>query len=108
MSDLFDYAVSAPKMSAPFVKGSDTSEASAKRIEPALGYLQQKVLDVLRDAPKGMLCEEVERKADLSHQTASARIRELCQRGYIEDSGQRRQTRYGRQARVYVTREVRP
>lgn len=108
MTDLFSYQSPARAQTAPYVRGSDTSERAAKQIAPALGFLQQKVLDVLLSEPKGLLCEEVERKADLSHQTCSARIRELCQRGYIEDCGERRVTSSGRSARVYRSREVRP
>jgi len=53
------------------------------------------------DLPKGATCDEVEAALSLSHQTASARIRELFQDGSIRDSGLRRNTRTGRKATVW-------
>jgi predicted ArsR family transcriptional regulator len=82
--------------------GSDTSHAAAASLsEAVLGDLQLKVLEAII-ACKDMTCDEVETHLDLSHQTASARINELAKAGYIEDSGQRRKTKHGRAAAVYV------
>lgn len=51
----------------------------------------------------GATCDEVEQALAMIHQTASARILELAQVGRIIDTGRRRPTRTGRNARVYVT-----
>lgn len=107
MSDLFDYAAPPAPLTAPFVKGSETSKDAAERIAPALGYLQQVVLDTLSAVRPGLTTDEIEVRTGLRHQTASARVRELAQRGYIEATGEKRPTRSGRAAAVYVTREVR-
>ena len=80
----------------------DTSGAAADSIRPILNHLQEAVLDVLRDAPGGMTCDSVEAALSGRHQTISARVRELVLLGEIEDSGERRKTRSGRTARVYV------
>jgi predicted transcriptional regulator len=47
-------------------------------------------------------CDEIEIRFGLRHQTASARVRELSLMKAIKDSGNRRDTRSGRSARVYV------
>lgn len=41
--------------------------------------------------------------SELSHQTASARVRGLVLRGRVKDSGKRRDTRSGRKATVWIT-----
>jgi len=53
----------------------------------------------------GLTCDEVELQLYLRHQTASARVRELAQKGHIKDSGERRATRSGRTAIVWVAVE---
>lgn len=50
---------------------------------------------------RGMTCDEIEVGLKLRHQTASARIRDLARFGMIEDSGERRPTRSGRDAIVW-------
>jgi predicted transcriptional regulator len=49
----------------------------------------------------GRTCDEVEQVTKLKHQTASARIRGLVQKGFIETSGRKRPTRSGREAHVW-------
>lgn len=62
-----------------------------------------RIYAMLRDAPRGLTCDEVERgMPDLPHQTVSARIRELELAGVLEKNGNRRATRKGRGAAVYL------
>lgn len=49
----------------------------------------------------GCTCDEVETLLQFSHQTASARIRDLSKGGFLVDSGLRRKTRTGRSATVW-------
>ena len=49
----------------------------------------------------GCTCDEVETLLQFSHQTASARIRDLSKGGLLVDSGLRRKTRTGRSATVW-------
>lgn len=92
-------------MSAPFVSGSDTSRAAAESVEESLENLRTLVLKrIRRSGKRGMTCDEVEVQLDLRHQTASARVRELFVKGQIIDSGERRTTRSGRAAVVWVAR----
>jgi len=88
---------------APFVKGSDTSEAAADSIHEHLGKLQAGVYqEIYRRGTWGRTCDEVEDRLHMRHQTASARIKELKDKGLIFDTGERRLTRSGSPAAVYV------
>ncbi len=78
---------------------TDTSRAAADKIEPVAGTLQAEVYDRIKAWPS--TCEEVEIALELSHQTASARIRELALYELIEDSGARRRNHSGRTAIVW-------
>ncbi|MDR7037365.1 putative transcriptional regulator [Methylobacterium sp. BE186] len=97
--DLFNWQ---PPEQPPFVRGSDTSERAADRIAGSVSHLRKVVLDAIERASSGMTCDECEHVTGLRHQTCSARVRELVQLGLIKDSGARRPTRSGRNARVYL------
>ena len=91
------------QMGLPFVSGSNTSEAAAKAASDEAPTLRRDVLKLIaRTDDYGLTCDDVEVSMSRSHQTISARIRELAQGGLVEDSGRRRFTRSGRTARVYV------
>lgn len=59
-----------------------------------------------RYARIGATCDELELTLALSHQTCSARVREMARRGMIKDSGRTRPTRTGRQAIVWQIKEA--
>ncbi len=74
-----------------------------RKIEAKLGDAAVKVLRaIVAPANYGAICEEVERKTGLPHQTASARINELMKAGLIADKGIRRRTLANRSAIVWV------
>ena len=84
----------------------DTSRAAAKLIEPKAANLRQRVLAELQVRGSfGATCDELEQAFGMSHQTVSARCRELNMTGKTRDSGQRRPTRSGRKAIVWVAKE---
>lgn len=85
---------------APHVVGSDTSQSAGESIEPSACVLRERVYLCIADG--GATCDEVEQRTGLRHQTASARVRELALSGRIRDTGQRRKTRSGRNAAVWV------
>lgn len=92
----------------PHVAGSDTSYAAAEAAGPNVGKMQARILECFatingRDGD-GWTCDEMEAITGYTHQSCSARVRELVQLGRLEDSGVRRQTRHGRAARVYQLR----
>lgn len=87
--------------------GTDTSDAAADSMVPHASRLQAMVLDEIRQRrAHGMTCDEVEATLGLSHQTISARVYELHKKGMIADSGQRRPTRAGRAAKVWIVNNL--
>lgn len=56
---------------------------------------------IAKSTETGCTCDEVETLLQFSHQTASARIRDLAKASKIRDSGLRRKTRTGRSATVW-------
>lgn len=80
--------------------GPDTMKQAARDIGHVSGELRARALAHI-EAAGGATCDEVEVGTGMSHQTASARIRELRQLGSVRDSGQRRPTRSGRKAIVW-------
>ena len=85
----------------------DTSIAAAESMKPHVGTMRERVLErVRRSGTSGLTCDEAEVSLGLSHQTCSARFRELSKARVIVDSGVRRPTRSGRKAVVYVTLDV--
>ncbi len=87
-----------------FARGSDTSEDAAKAISPPTkSQMRGRVLDVIRmKGALGATCDELEFALSIIHQTCSARVTELRDKGLITDSKLRRVTRQGRRAVVWV------
>ena len=80
-----------------------TSIAALASIEPAASGLRAIIYQcIFEEGERGAVCDELEAALDMRHQTASARIRELAQRGLIVDSLRRRPTRSGRAAVVWT------
>lgn len=80
-----------------------TSHDAAVQIKPEAATLRARVLDVITKAgDTGATDDEIEQVTGLVHQTASARRRELALGSKIVDSGQRRPTRSGRKAIVWI------
>lgn len=85
----------------PRVAGSDTSIAAAESMVPKTGRMQAEILRLLKGYEYGRTCDEIEAITGWSHQSASARIRELVLAELVVDSGDRRKGRSGRSGRVY-------
>ena len=87
----------------PYVRGSDTSKAAAGTMVLVVGSLRFEVLRFIRsEGELGATCDAIECALDMRHQTASARVNELRNGGFIFDSGERRNTRSGRKATVWL------
>lgn len=95
-TDLFD-----PR--APFQRHSETSREAAKKIEPALGPLQAKVLAYLR-VLDGATDEEMQRDLALNPSTQRPRRIELVEKGLVMDSGRKAKTASGRLATIWRVR----
>ena len=72
----------------------DTSYAAAASFVPT--ELEAKVLTCLRKFPNGATSFQLAESMGLSLVTVSPRLRPLCDKGYIEDSGRRQRGDSGR------------
>lgn len=87
----------------PFVASSDTSEAAADSVKTDAARMRAKVRRYIKGCgAHGATCWEVEMGLDMLHQTASARICELKERGSVVENGKQRRTGQGRMAQVLV------
>ena len=83
-----------------------TSKDAAKSMEPKAAALRLRMLaEIQVRGTFGGTCDELEQAMSLSHQTASARLRELALAGKIVDSGDKRKTRSGRAAIAWIATE---
>jgi len=95
-------------MTTPHARNSETSRLAAVAIAQDTCRLRVLVKKIIRWSEVGLTCDELEEIAEMRHQTASARINELRNRGDIqplldaEGKPVRRKTRSGRLATVYV------
>ena len=96
LPSLFDHPAEPPSVAV------DTSMDAAASLDPhwLQGKRRQVLLAVI--AAGGLTCDEVEQQLNLRHQTAAARLWEIEGQLLVEKSDQRRPTRSGRTARVYV------
>ncbi len=85
----------------PRVAGSDTSALAGDSVLGSARSKRRAVYDHIC-ATGGATDDEVEVALDMRHQTASARRRELVLSGAVHDSGERRNTRSGCAATVWV------
>lgn len=87
--------------------GNRESEEAHLSVKEHVGQIRLLVVRyVYRQKAHGATCDEIERMLGLSHQTASARVTEAKARGEIVPNGERRPTRSGRNAAVYIDPEV--
>ena len=75
-----------------------TSDEAYERSRPSEPTLAQKVIALIREAPR--TCDEVQALLDGLHQSVSPVVTKLAQDGVIEPTGDTRQTRSGRAAKV--------
>jgi hypothetical protein len=85
----------------------DTSREAAESAKPHAGKQRELIHFWVKWAgkseAKGMTADELSMLLELPAQSVSARINGLHKDGFIKDSGERRKTRYGRNAIVWVT-----
>jgi hypothetical protein len=75
-----------------------TSDEAYERSRPSEPTLAQKVIALIREAPR--TCDEVQALLDGLHQSVSPVVTKLAQDGVIEPTGDTRQTRSRRAAKV--------
>lgn len=79
----------------------DTSVHSRDALARNKNNYRRRIFDYIEEK-HGATCDEVESALDLRHQTASCFIRFLTQDEFLRESGDRRITRAGRKAIVWV------
>lgn len=81
-----------------------TSRKAASRTLLRSGTRRRLVLEaVVESIPSGMTDDEIGRQLGMGHQSVGPRRLELVEAGYLEDSGERRPTRYSNsQATVWL------
>jgi hypothetical protein len=90
-------------ITANFHGGNRESHEAYLSVKEHAGALRLLVVRyVYRQNDHGATCDEIERALQLPHQTVSARVTEAKARGEIIPNGERRPTRSGRKAAVYV------
>ena len=93
-----------PVNPAPHAKGSDTSEAAANAIMPAVPSLERKVYEAIVAAgDAGATNRELQEWTRIKHQTVTARCRTLVLKGRVRDSGMRRISRVEKPGKIQVT-----
>lgn len=92
---------------APFVAGSETSEAAADSMEDSVLTYERMVFQFIHArAARGATSDECQVALGLTHQNGSARVSTLAMRGAIVRTEEKRKTRSGRGAFVYISKEV--
>jgi len=93
-------------MTAPYIVGSATSKAAAISIEPNIGTLRWRILDLLRKCGStGATDDELQSWTGINPSAQRPRRIELCEVGLVRNSGRTRRTRSGRQAVVWIATE---
>ena len=88
---------------APGHRNVDTSIEAADAIAPDLGRLQRLAETAIRAAgDAGLTADELAARLKLERWTIQPRTTELSRKGFIRDSGQRRQNITGKRAIVWV------
>lgn len=94
--------IAKPRRTKSYMPPGTSLEAHKSQKDKAPADVSKILAYIIRgDRSKGATCDEIEVALSLSHQTASARVRDLFKAGSIRDSGIRRNTRTGRKATVW-------
>lgn len=81
----------------------ETSQAAARQALPSSGTKRRQVYDlIMANMSNGMTADEVQISTDFSPNTINPTIKGLADDGWISDSGERRPTRTGALAIVWV------
>lgn len=82
--------------------GVKTSMEAAESVRGSAGTIRHKIYKAIEQSALGLTCDEAEALLSLSHQTCSARFRELKIKGRIVNKDdESRKTRSGRRALVW-------
>lgn len=101
----FDHGASLGKVQIqPGAYDVDTSKEAAELIKHRAPKLRERVYQYIHEqGARGATADEVQVALGLTNQTGAPRVTELCRMGRIARTDERRKTRYGRNAGVYLS-----
>lgn len=95
-----------PRPEPPFQRHSETSQQAAQSVLPRTGTLRRKVLDYLLSCEDGATDDEMQAALDMNGSTQRPRRIELEQSGLVVKTDQKRKTRGGELASVYIAAPI--
>lgn len=101
VSETYMVQIPKPRRVRPYMPTDTSLEAHESQRDKAPKDGAKILQCIAASTVTGCTCDEVETEMQFSHQTASARIRDLAKASKIKDSGLRRKTRTGRSATVW-------
>ena len=84
------------------VLDSETSNEAARSIEPHRGDLRERVFQAIAARAEGATAQEMEALTGLAGNTIRPRLVELYEANRIRRSGEKRRTKSGRRAEVWI------
>lgn len=80
----------------------DTSREAARTALGRSGTQRVRIYELVRAHAGGLTTDDIQRLTNLPVNSCNPRVNELAADGWLTDSGQRRNTRYGKPAIVWV------
>ena len=80
-----------------------TSHEAAKSITPSLNKIEQGIYDALRSfLPGGATSDEIVEASGIQYRTVTPRLKPMCKKGFVVDSGERKRGDSGRRQIIWV------
>jgi Fic family protein len=77
---------------------ADTSREAWRSFLPVSHTLDDMIIAALKAFPEGLVCDEIEKIIERSHQAVSGNLRHLVERGVVVNTGAKGRTSSGRSA----------
>ena len=80
-----------------------TSHEAAKSITPSLNKIEQGIYDTLCSfLPKGATSDEIVEASGIQYRTVTRRLKPMCKKGFVVDSGEHKRGDSGRRQIVWM------
>lgn len=83
------------------VEYQETSREAFIKFKPVSGDLDKKILEAISSNSDGMICQDIEKMIDRTHQAVSGNLRHLVERGFVKNSGKFGKTTSNRKAIIW-------
>ena len=82
-----------------------TSHEAAKSITPSLNKIEQGIYDALRSfLPGGATSDEIVEASGIQYRTVTPRLKPMCKKGFVVDSGGHKRGDSGRRQIIWVAK----